>query len=127
MKLLLDTHIFLWYISGDKNLTDEARDQIRNSTNAVYLSVVSLWEAAVKYQIGKLPLPQQPESYLPEQRGRHRISSLSLDEGSVKQLASLPMLHRDPFDRMLICQAKEHDLTIVTVDPLIQAYSIATL
>jgi PIN domain nuclease of toxin-antitoxin system len=88
---------------------------------------VSLWEASVKYQIGKLTLPERPESYLPEQRERHRITSLSLDEGSVKQLANLPMLHRDPFDRMLICQAKEHELTIVTIDPLIQAYSVAIL
>lgn len=127
MRLLLDTHIFLWYISGDKKLTDTARDQIRDSTNVVYLSVGSLWEAIVKYQIGKLPLPQQPESYLPGQRERHQISSLSMDEESVKRLANLPMLHRDPFDRMLICQAKEHDLTIVTIDPLIQAYSVATL
>ena len=127
MKLLLDTHTFLWYISGDKKLTDEARDQVRNPTNEVYLSVVSLWEASVKYQIGKLTLPERPESYLPEQRERHRITSLSLDEGSVKQLANLPMLHRDPFDRMLVCQAKEHELTIVTIDPLIQAYTVAIL
>ena len=127
MKLLLDTHIFLWYISGDKRLTYEAREQISDSTNEVYLSAVSLWEAIIKYQIGKLPLPQQPESYLPEQRERHRISSLPLDEGSAKRLANLPMLHRDPFDRMLICQVQEHGLTMVTVDPLIQAYSIATL
>jgi PIN domain nuclease of toxin-antitoxin system len=127
VKLPLDTHIFLWYISADKRLTDEARDQIRDSTNEVYLSVVSLWEATVKYQIGKVPLPQEPESYLPEQRERHQISSLPLDEGSVKQLARLPMLHRDPSDRMRICQAQEHRLTMVTVDPLIQAYSIVTL
>lgn len=127
MKLLLDTHVFLWYISGDKKLTDESRDIIQNPTNDVYLSVVSLWEATVKYQIGKLPLPQIPENYLPEQRERHMISSLSLDEASVKQLAKLPPLHRDPFDRMLICQAIEHDLTIVTVDSSIRAYSVAVL
>ena len=127
MKLLLDTHVFLWYISGDKKLTDEAAEIIRNPTNEVYLSVVSLWEAIIKYQIGKLPLPQLPETYLPEQRDRHRISSLSLDEASVKQLAKLPAFHRDPFDRMLICQAMEHDMTIVTVDPSIRAYSVTVL
>jgi len=127
MKLLLDTHVFLWYISGDKKLTDEATEIIRNPTNEVYLSVVSLWEAIIKYQIGKLPLPQLPETYLPEQRDRHRISSLSLDEASVKQLAKLPALHRDPFDRMIICQAREHDMTIVTVDPSIRAYSVTVL
>jgi PIN domain nuclease of toxin-antitoxin system len=124
MRLFLDTHVFLWYISGDKKLTDEARDHIRTPMNEVYLSVVSLWEAMIKYQIGKLPLPQMPETYLPEQWERHRISSLSLDESSVKQLAKLPPLHRDPFDRMLICQALEPDLKIVTVDPSIRAYQL---
>jgi PIN domain nuclease of toxin-antitoxin system len=127
MKLLLDTHIFLWYISGDKRLADDAKDIISDQANEVYLSVVSLWEAVIKYQLGKLPLPQAPETYLPEQRERHLISSMPLDEASVKQLAQLPPLHRDPFDRMLICQAIEHGLTLVTVDPAIRAYSVALL
>jgi PIN domain nuclease of toxin-antitoxin system len=83
MKLLLDTHIFLWFISGDQRLPDTVLANIRDLDNEVYLSVVSLWEAIVKYQIGKLPLPQPPENYLPIQRERHQISSLSLDEASV--------------------------------------------
>ena len=127
MKLLLDTHIFLWYISGDKKLAESTKDAISNSANDVYLSVVSLWEAVIKYRLGKLPLPQAPETYLPEQRKRHRISSLSLDEASVKPLALLPSLHRDPFDRMLICQANNHNLTLVTVDPAIRVYSVSVL
>src|ERR1051325_4422228 len=110
MKLLLDTHIFLWYISGDKKLAGSAKDTISNPANEVYLSVVSVWEAIIKYRLGKLPLPKAPETFLPEQRERHRISSLPLDEASVKQLAGLPPLHRDPFDRMLICQAINHSL-----------------
>jgi PIN domain nuclease of toxin-antitoxin system len=127
MKLLLDTHIFLWYISGDKNLRAEAKDAIRDPTNQVYLSVASVWEAIIKHQIGKIVLPQHPERYLPEQRERHMISSLSVDEASVRQLARLPQLHRDPFDRMLICQALEHGLTIATVDPLIRGYPVPVL
>lgn len=127
MKLLLDTHIFLWYISGDNKLSADARDSIRNPENEAYLSVVSLWEAITKHQIGKLALPHPPETYLPQQREKHLISSLELDEGSVRRLARLPQLHRDPFDRMLICQAMGHDLTIVTVDDSIKAYSVAVL
>jgi PIN domain nuclease of toxin-antitoxin system len=127
MKLLLDTHVFLWFISGDERLPDVMRDSIRNPDNEVYLSVVSLWEAIIKHQIGKLPLPQSPESYLPIQRERHQISSLSLDEASVSQLANLPSIHRDPFDRMLICQAVEHGLTIATVDDVICNYPILVL
>jgi len=124
MKLLLDTHIFLWFISGDKRLPDDMQQGIRNPDNDVYLSVVSLWEAIIKHQLGKLPLPEPPERYLPIQRERHQIASLSLDESSVSHLAELPLTHRDPFDRMLICQAMAHDLTIVTVDNLIRAYSV---
>ena len=127
MKLLLDTHIFLWYISKDKRLPVEFKDAIRNLENQVFLSVVSLWEAIVKYQLDKLPLPYAPELYLPEQRKRHQIASLQLDEGSVSQLANLPSIHRDPFDRILICQALEHGLILLTVDKQICQYPVQIL
>ena len=122
MRLLLDTHIFLWFISGDIRLSIDWRDSIQDPANEVYLSVVSLWEAIIKHALGKLPLPHSPESYLPAQRARHQIDSLSLDEASVRRLATMPPVHRDPFDRMLVCQATEHELTIVTVDDVFRAY-----
>lgn len=124
MKLLLDTHIFLWYISGDRHLPKSLRNIIQDSANGVYLSVVSLWESIVKYDLGKLPLPLSPEKYLPLQRERHDISSLSLDEAAIIHLSTLPSLHRDPFDRMLICQAIEHKMTFVTMDTAIAQYPI---
>jgi len=124
MKLLLDTHIFLWYISGDHHLPKSLKDIIQDSANEVYLSVVSLWESIVKYRLGKLPLPLSPGKYLPLQRERHDISSLSLDEAAIIHVSALPSLHRDPFDRMLICQAIEHDMTIVTMDAAIAQYPI---
>jgi PIN domain nuclease of toxin-antitoxin system len=127
MKLLLDTHVFLWYINADPKLPAIARDAILDQLNEVFLSVVSLWEAIVKHQIGKLPLPYPPETFLPEQREKHLISNLDLNEASIKRLAGLPRLHRDPFDRMLICQAIEHNLTIVTVDRSITAYPVMVL
>jgi PIN domain nuclease of toxin-antitoxin system len=71
MRLLLDTHIFLWFISGDNRLRQDLRDAIEDAANEVYLSPVSVWEAMVKHQIGKLPLPQLPEIYLPIQREKH--------------------------------------------------------
>lgn len=127
MRLLLDTHIFLWFISGDKRISDDMQESIRRPDNEVYLSVVSIWEALIKYQLGKLPLPQSPERYIPLQRQRHLIGSLPLDEASVSQLANLPPIHRDPFDRMLICQALEHDMVIVTVDDTIRTYQVRTI
>jgi PIN domain nuclease of toxin-antitoxin system len=127
MKILLDTHIFLWFISGDSRLSIELRDAIRDSDNAIYLSVISIWESSIKYQLGKLPLPEPPEIYLPRQRDLHQITSLAIDERSVIQLAKLPPLHRDPFDRMLICQALENELTIATVDGAIRDYSVSVM
>jgi PIN domain nuclease of toxin-antitoxin system len=127
MRILLDTHIFLWFISGDTQLSTDVRDAIRDPANEVYLSAVSLWEAIVKYQLGKLPLPEHPETYLPKQRDLHQIASLPLDESSVIQLAKLPPLHRDPFDRMLICQALQYYLTLATVDTAIRAYSVSVM
>lgn len=127
MKLLLDTHIFLWYISGDSRLPTVMKDSIRDPDNEAYLSVVSVWEAIIKHQLGKLLLPQPPEVYLPEQRKRHLIVSLAVDEESVTRLASLPSLHRDLFDRLLVCQALQHGLTIATVDSAVQSYPVEVL
>jgi PIN domain nuclease of toxin-antitoxin system len=128
MRILLDTHIFLWFISGDAQLSTNVRDAIRDPDNEVYLSAVSVWEAIVKYQLGKLPLPEHPETYLPKQRDLHQIiASLALDERSVIQLAKLSPLHRDPFDRMLICQALQNGLTIATVDSAVRAYPVSVI
>jgi PIN domain nuclease of toxin-antitoxin system len=127
MKILLDTHIFLWFISGYIRLSTDIRDVIRDSNNEAYLSTISIWEVMIKYQLGKLPLPDSPETYLPKQRDRHQIFSLALDENSVVQLSKLPPLHRDPFDRMLICQALQNSLTIATVDAAVRAYPVSVL
>jgi PIN domain nuclease of toxin-antitoxin system len=127
MRILLDTHIFLWFISGDTQLSTDVRDAIREPDNEIYLSAVSVWEAIVKYQLGKLPLPERPEIYLPKQRDLHQIAGLSLDENSVVKLAELPPLHRDPFDKMLICQALHNGLTIATVDAAVRAYPVSVI
>jgi PIN domain nuclease of toxin-antitoxin system len=91
------------------------------------LSVVSFWEISVKHNLGKLQLPQPPPQFVPLQRERHLIASLALDESAVAQLSVLPSLHRDPFDRMLICQAKANGLVLATSDTLIRQYSVAVL
>jgi PIN domain nuclease of toxin-antitoxin system len=127
MNLLLDTHVFLWYISGDANLSTRHRNAIQDPNNRIFLSVVSIWEAVIKYQLGKLPLPHPPSIYMPAQRIAHKIDSLSVGEDELAQLASLPLLHRDPFDRLLIAQALHGALTVVTVDPDVMAYAVSTL
>jgi PIN domain nuclease of toxin-antitoxin system len=89
--------------------------------------VVSAWEIVVKHQIGKLWLPESPDLLIPKARQRHLIHSLSLDEPSAARLVQLPLLHRDPFDRMLIAQAIEHNLVLMTADVAIHAYPVVTM
>lgn len=127
MRLLLDTHAFLWYITNDPKLPRHAFNAIREKSNDAYLSVVSLWEILVKYQSGKLALPAPADEYLETRRSAHRIASLELDANAVSRLLSLPAHHHDPFDRMLICQALHHDLTIVTIDETIKRYGVPCL
>jgi PIN domain nuclease of toxin-antitoxin system len=127
MRLLLDTHVFLWYISADPQLSVAFRDAIRDPANEVYLSVASVWEAVIKYALGKLPLPEAPAEYLPRQREAHRIAPLPVEEAALLHLASLPPLHRDPFDRILIAQALQHGLRLVTVDDAVRAYPVPLL
>lgn len=127
MRLLLDTHVFLWYISNDPKLPAPFVDAIREPSNDIYLSAVSIWEAVIKHGSGKLPLPAPPAEYLSRQREAHGISAPPIDEGAMTHLAALPSLHRDPFDRVLIAQALQHGLTIATVDSDIAAYRVAQL
>ena len=127
MRLLLDTHVFLWYIAADAKLPTAFRTAIQNPANEVFLSVVSVWEAVIKYQLGKLPLPAPPADYLPRRRDAHGIASLPIDEGSMPYLAGLPLLHRDPFDRLIVAQAIQHGLTVATVDAEVAAYLLLVL
>src|SRR5437588_5390487 len=127
MRLLLDTHVFLWYISADPQLPAAFRDAIRDPANAVYLSVASVWEAVIKYALGKLPLPEAPAEYLPRQREAHQIMPLPVEEAALVHLAGLPPLHRDPFDRIRVAQALQHGFTLVMVDDAVRAYPVPLL
>jgi PIN domain nuclease of toxin-antitoxin system len=124
MRLLLDTCTFLWLILGADDLSGKAKKMFVDPNNDVYLSVVSAWEIAVKYAIGRLDLPEDPRLYIPEQRERHGIQSLPLDEAESLQVSTLPRIHNDPFDRMLISQALIHGLTILSPDESIKKYPV---
>jgi len=124
MNLLIDTCDFLWLATGNKRLSAARREAIIDSTNHVFLSSVSATEVSIKYSLGKLPLPSPPATYIPFIRTNHQIDHLALDELAALRLATLPLIHRDPFDRLLICQALAHDLTFVTSDPLIHQYEL---
>ncbi|MDE3019463.1 MAG: type II toxin-antitoxin system VapC family toxin [Nitrospirota bacterium] len=127
MKLLLDTCTFLWIITDAPDLSDRAASLFMDPAHDVFLSSVSVWELSVKYSLGRMPLPDTPERFLPVQREQHGIAALPLEEPAVLHLHKLPSLHRDPFDRMLICQAIEHDCVLLTPDSLITQYPVRTL
>ena len=127
MRLLLDTHVFLWYIDANPQLPNAFRDAIRDPANEIHLSVVSVWEAVIKHGLGKLQIPAPPADFLPVQRDTHQISSLILEEAALIHLAKLPHLHKDPFDRILIAQALQHGLTFVTMDDDIRPYPVPLL
>ncbi len=124
MRLLLDTSTFLWYLTADSKLPPSVSEAIRSPDNDVWLSVVSFWEILIKHQLGKLPLPEPPFAYIPSQRERHRIDSLPLEERAVAHLPKLTLHHRDPFDRMLVCQSIEHDLLLTTSVQVIHSYPV---
>ena len=122
MNILLDTCTFLWIVTDAPELSARARELFQDASNAVYLSAVSAWEIAVKYTLGRLPLPETPERFVGPMRTRHGIEPLPLEEEAVLMLPRLPELHRDPFDRMLVCQALTHQLVLLTPDALIRQY-----
>lgn len=124
MKYLLDTCTFLWLTGLPEKLSRRAVKLCEDPENEIYLSTISVWEISLKAALGRLKLATSPEIYVPQQRKAHRVQSLSLDETAPLILASLPDLHRDPFDRMLICQALSKNMKIITPDQHIHKYKI---
>jgi PIN domain nuclease of toxin-antitoxin system len=126
LKLLLDTCTFLWLDSDLARLPARVRHLCADESNQLILSAVSAWEIAAKHFAGKLPLPASPEEYITGCRTASGIVSIRFREDDAFHLPKLPALHRDPFDRMLICQAIARGLTIVTPDQNITQYPVLT-
>lgn len=127
MKLLLDTCTFLWIVGGSRPLPPRVVELFRAPDNEVFLSTASAWEIALKHGLGRLPLPDSPERFVPAEREAHAIAALPIDEESALHLSRLPALHRDPFDRLLVSQAIVHGLAILTPDPLVSQYPSRTI
>ena len=121
MNLLLDTHAFLWAISNDPKLSKATRAAIVDGRNFVYVSAVTAWEIAIKRTRGKLEMP--PLEYY-EQLHLHRFTPLSITTDHALAIETLPPHHNDPFDRMLIAQARQEGLTLVTQDRHMSLYDV---
>jgi PIN domain nuclease of toxin-antitoxin system len=124
MNLLLDTHTFLWWITDAPKLSKAARDLMGNGQNTLYWSAASSWEVSIKYALGRLPLPEIPEIFLPSELSQNRIESLPVIDAHAFRAGHLPRYHRDPFDRMLIAQAQVESLVILSNDQKLGLYGV---
>lgn len=127
MTALLDTHVFLWWAGDDPRLPDRVRELVQNTANTVYLSAASGWEIAIKLGIGKLHLPTPPEVVIAELLNADAIQALPVSMTHALHVLSLPLLHRDPFDRLIIAQSQLERLPIVTSDPQIAQYPVEVI
>ena len=124
MRLLLDTHTFLWWVSGSDRLSRKARAAIARAGNDCHVSVASGWEIAIKVSLGKLRIEGPRDTFLPEQLAVNGFLPLAIGLRHAARVAALPFHHRDPFDRLLIAQALEEELAIVTADRVFARYGV---
>jgi PIN domain nuclease of toxin-antitoxin system len=124
VKLLLDTHAFLWWVAASKELSRKARSAIGSARNECYVSVASAWEIAIKVSLGKLRIEGALDRFLPEQLAANGFLALPIDLRHAARVATLPFHHRDPFDRLLVAQALEEELAVLTADLVFARYGV---
>ncbi|MBV9865497.1 MAG: type II toxin-antitoxin system VapC family toxin [Abitibacteriaceae bacterium] len=127
MRVLLDTHIFLWWDNAPDQLSAQALSLCQDSANTLVLSVVSVWEMQIKQQLGKLTLRLPLAELIEDQQKTNGIEILPVSLAHVLLLESLPSHHKDPFDRLLIAQANAEDISLLSVDPSFKQYPVKLL
>jgi PIN domain nuclease of toxin-antitoxin system len=127
MRLLLDTHVLLWFLTNDPKLSGAARSAIVDPANVRWVSPISLLEIALKHRLGKLPLPMPFAAIFPPLLHASDIHLLPLETVHIEPLTTLPLHHKDPFDRLIAATAKVEDLTLVSADRAFDAYGLARL
>lgn len=124
MKLLLDTHTFLWFVNDNPKLSNHLKDLIEDINNVSYLSVASLWEMSIKFNLGKLTLDPNYEEFVEREVTTSTIQLLNIELEHLRVNATLPFHHRDPFDRLIIAQSIVEEIPIVSVDSAFDKYSV---
>jgi PIN domain nuclease of toxin-antitoxin system len=127
LKLLLDTQCLLWWFTEPERLNSDAIDRIAAEENELFFSVASAWEIAIKVGIGKLPLSEPVDTYVASRMQRLGAKYLNIVFPHVCTVATLPLLHRDPFDRILVAQAQIEKMTLVTADEILTQYGVELL
>ena len=127
MKVLLDTHAFLWWITDSPKLSARARKVIQDSNNELFFSAASGWEIAIKAQLGRLQLPDNLEQFIMEQLSLNAILVLPIQLHHALRVYTLPQYHRDPFDRIIVAQSQIENLPILTTGTQITPYTVETI
>ena len=127
MNLLLDTHVLIWWMEDNPRLGENIRKVLLGRTAQPVVSAVSIWEISIKAAIGRITMPEPQELWVPRLRDEWGVHSLSVTFEHAIAVRTLPLHHNDPFDRMLIAQARCEDIALVTVDPAIAAYDVRTI
>jgi len=124
MRVLLDTHVFLWWITDDRRVSARARDVLSSARNVLFFSAASGWEIAIKAGLGRIELPSPLERFLTLQLRENCIQVLPIQLSHALRVHALPLRHRDPFDRMLVAQAQLEKLPILSADARIAEYGV---
>ena len=124
MIILLDTHCWLWMLTEPEQLSEDVHRLVVNRQNELLISAASSWEIAIKYSLGKLPLPEPPTSYIPSRIKQSGVGSLSITHTHALRAGELPAHHRDPFDRLLVAQAQTESIPLLTADRKLEPYDI---
>ncbi len=127
MRILLDTHIFLWMLAEPKRLGKNSQSLLQSKQNQLYFSAASSWEISIKAGLDKLPLPETPNAYISSRMRDLKISPLDVKHHHTFEVYNLPLYHRDPFDRILIAQAKLENLYLMSADKLFKRYELDLL
>jgi PIN domain nuclease of toxin-antitoxin system len=125
MRFLLDTHVWLWTLVSPERIPADTRLLLADAGNGLMFSAASAWEIAIKYRLGKLPLPEPPARFIPPRLVRDGIEPLPVQHHHACAVAELPDHHNDPFDRLLVVQARSEGLTLVTADRKLAAYDVS--
>ena len=124
--ILLDTHVFLWLQTEPERLGPHL-PLVEDPDEELFLSAASSWEIAIKQGLGKLALPEPPAQYVPQRMKQSGVLALPIEHSHALAVSSLPPLHKDPFDRMIVAQATKLAIPVLTADPLIAAYDVETI
>jgi len=124
MRLLLDTNVVLWSATRDRRLSPQTVELINSRESTVFFSSLSTWEIVIKYALGYLPLPLEPAEFVPKVIEDLKLQTLDITHRHAIEVGRLPMHHRDPFDRMLVAQARVEEMTLLTSDRNLRKYDV---